>query len=599
MTGQVTDRYPLSALQQGMLFHHLQAPNSGAYIQQVVFTLLESVDTLRLQKVWQLLLERHAALRTTFHCLAHEAPMQQVQATVSVPWQDFDWATQEPSSQDVLFSELLTAERLDFDLTIAPLIRLACCRFGPTESRLVWTFHHILADGRSRLLLAQEVFAHYQMLKDEAYLCLPDPVPYSKYINWLEQQDFHQAKTFWKNLLQGYIAPRPLNLGTNGPSVGRNVQEERLSPEITAGLKEFAAQNDLTLNTLVQIAWAFLLSRYSGENDIVFGATRACRKSTVEGSESIIGLLINTVPVRVSIGARDSVLDCLKALRSQWLAVREYEHTPLRLVQAWSAVPAGQSLFETIFVFEHSHLETQLRALGNEWNHRSVQVHQQTHYPLTLEAYGDLSLLLRLEYSQARFDDASMQRMLGHLKNICQEILVRPTKHPSELDLLAPEEKHQLLHQHSLAALKPSSFVDQPSTLHRLFEEQSSRTPDAIAVTCEGISITYRELNARADQLAIHLSQLGVGPEVIVVLYLERSIGLVTSLLAILKASGAYLPIDLAYPTERIAFMLIDAQAPIVITQSALVASLPAMHSRVVCIDGDGQALGTPVPVQK
>src|SRR5262245_5879123 len=405
MMGEVADQYPLSAVQQGMLFHHLQAPNSGAYTQQVVFTLRESVDPIRLQKAWQLLLDRHAALRTSFHCLAPEAPMQQVQTTASIPWQDFDWSILEPSCQEALFSKLLTAERLDFELTVAPLIRLALCRFGPTESRLVWTFHHILADGRSRLLLAQEVFAHYKSLEDEVYPCLPDPVPYSQYISWLQQQDFRQSKTFWKKLLHNYVAPRPLNLGcANGKSLGRNVQEDTLDPDITDGLKEFAAENDLTLNTVVQIAWAFLLSRYSGENDIVFGATRACRKSTVAGSESMIGLLINTVPVRVSIGACDSVLDCLKALRSQWLNIRDYEHTPLRLIQGWSAVPAGQSLFETIVVFEHSHLETQLRALGNEWNHRSVQVHQQTHYPLTLEAYGDVSLLLRLEYSQARFD---------------------------------------------------------------------------------------------------------------------------------------------------------------------------------------------------
>ncbi len=216
----------------------------------------------------------------------------------------------------------------------------------------------------------------------------------------------------------------------------RSIQEDRLSPATTAALETFARQNQLTLNTLIQGAWAFLLSRYAGEDDVVFGATRACRKSALENSESMIGLFINTLPVRLKIGGRDTVMDCLKALRAQWVSLREYEHTPLSKIQSWSDVPSGQPLFDTIVVFENFHLEAKLRELGEEWKTRSVRVHQQTHYPLTLEAYAERSLLLRIDYAANRFDEASVRRMLGHLKRIAGEMIARPDAHPEELQLL-------------------------------------------------------------------------------------------------------------------------------------------------------------------
>lgn len=594
MTSEIPpDRYSLSPLQKGMLFHDLETPNSGVYIQQIVLTVSEFVDGSHLRNAWQQVLDRHSALRTSFHCQFDAPPFQHVHPDIALPWQEHDWSHLPMRRQETELATLLTCERQrGFDLSKAPLLRLILVKLGKRDFRLVWTFHHILVDGRSRLFLLQEAFARYQAHKNGNGVAFPETLPYSDYLSWLEEQDVERSRPFWKELLEGYSGTTPLNLGCQLSDsclqLGHRVEEVRLSPSATQSLKGFATLNDLTLNTLVQTAWGILLSRYSREGDVLFGNTRACRRSTVAGAESMIGLLINTVPVRLTIGAHTSVLDCLKAIRAQGLAVREVEHTPLALIQSWTNVPAGSSLFETLVVFEHAHLETQLRKLGNEWCTRSLEIYQQTHYPLTLEAYGDESLLLRIEYEPSRFDRPTVQRMLGHLTNLLSEMVSRPDAHPTELNMLTQEEEQELLVVHNQpTTLRRHCHIpaDGSSTIHEMFEEQVQRTPQAVSVTSDGASFTYEELNARANQIATPLRRLGVGPDVIVGLYLDRSIDLLVGLLAVLKAGGAYLPIDLSYPPERMAFMLEDAGTSVLLTQTHLLPKLPESRSTVVCID--------------
>lgn len=594
MTNEILpDCYSLSPLQQGMLFHDLEAPRSGVYIQQIVLTLPEFVDGSHLHDAWQQVLDRHSALRTSFHCQPDASPFQHAHSNIALPWQEHDWSNVAPRRQESQLSALLSYERQrGFNLSKAPLLRLILVKLGEKDFRLVWTFHHILADGRSRALLLQEAFARYRACRNGNRVSFPETPCYSGYLSWLEKQDFARSRRFWNELLEGYSGIPPLNLGCklsdSSSRPDHALEEVRLSPSATMCLETFATVNGLTLNALVQTAWGFLLNRYSRENDVVFGNTRACRKSTVAGAESMIGLLINTVPLRLTIGTHASVLDCLTAIRAQGLAVREFEHTPLAMIHAWSNLPAGSPLFETLVVFEHAHLETQLRKLGDEWSGRSLEIYQQTHYPLTLEAYGGESLLLRIEYEQGRFDRPTVRRMLGHLTNLLSEMVSRPEAHPAELDMLTQEEKQDLLVAHNQpTAIRRHSHIraDGSSTIHEMFEEQVQRTPQAVSVTSDGAGLTYEELNARANQLATRLRRLGVGPDVIVGLYLDRSIDLVVGLLAVLKAGGAYLPIDLSYPPERMAFMLEDAGTSVLLTQTHLLAQLPESRSTLVCID--------------
>ncbi|MEQ1862554.1 MAG: amino acid adenylation domain-containing protein [Chthoniobacteraceae bacterium] len=571
---EIEDRYPLTPLQQGMLYHALSAPGTGVDIEQMVCTLREPVDAGRLRAAWEQVIARHAILRTAFRW--DDRPMQEVAARVELPWTCSD-AT--PQSEAHLTAYLREDRAAGFDMSRPPLMRLRLFRFGAEDFRLVWTFHHALLDGRSFPIVLREVFGVYDDTAE-----LPAPRPYRAFIDWLAARDPRASEPFWRTHLAGFTAPTPIpveGIGELAPEPTQGDADTRLSADSTACLRELAREHDLTLNTIVQGAWALLLARYSGEEDVAFGATRACRRGSVDGSDEMVGLFINTLPVRARIVGDAEVLPWLAGLREQWIAMRPHEHTPLASVQARSSVPGGKPLFDTIVVFENYDLDSALRAQGGAWSHRHFRLHEQTNFALTLAAYAGEQLRLRIEFDRHRFADATITRLLGHLTTLLESIAANPRQRLGDLPILTADEQRQLIREWN-----PRATVDAPEkTLHQLFAGQAARTPDAVAVCCDDARLTYAELDRRAAQLAHHLRALGVGPEVIVGLCVERSLDLVVGVLGILKAGGAYLPIDLAYPPGRLAFMLDDAQAPVVVTQKPLVARLPQHGATIVCID--------------
>lgn len=570
---EIADRYPLTPLQQGMLYHALSAPHSGVDIEQLVCTLRETVNAARLRSAWEQVVARHAILRTAFRW--DSTPVQEVAARVELSWSE-DSTTSEAS-----FAQFLREDRIaGFEMDRAPLLRLRLFRFGAAEFRLVWTFHHALLDGRSIPIVLRDVFAIY----DGAALA-PEPRPYREFIEWLQTRDHTASESFWRGALDGFSAPTPIpveHLGVCAAHPEQGDADATLDSTTTSRLRTLADAHGFTLNTLVQGAWALLLSRYSGEEDVVFGATRACRRGSVEGADTIAGLFINTLPVRVRVPSDTQLIPWLGELRAQWIAMRPHEHTPLASIHAWTSVPGGKPLFESIVVFENYDLNTSLRAQGGPWSNRDFRLHEQTNFALTLAAYAGDELRLRIEFDRQRFDDATIHRLLGHLATLLGAFAANPDRALRDLPLLTAPEHRQLVHEWT----QRSPVAAPEKTLHQLFAEQVERTPDAIAVRCGDSQLTYAELGHRAAQLAHHLRTLGVGPEVIVGLCIERSIDLIVGVLGILKAGGAYLPIDLAYPPERLAFMLTDAQAPVVITQRHLIDRLPQHGAQIVCIDG-------------
>ena len=581
--GKTATAYPLSPLQHGMLFHAIAAPGSGVDLEQMVCTLREEIDPAALRAAWRQVIARHPILRTAFHW--ETEPEQRVSEKVDAPWHEEDWretATEDRESR--LAAWLRDDRRRGFAMDEAPLMRLVLIQFDAQEFRLVWTFHHALLDGRSFPIVLREVFAFYAALRAGTAPALPLPRPYRDHIDWLQTLDAPASAAYWRETLRGFTAPTPLvieGLPGRAPEHAQGDCDIRLSTATTSALRDLAAAHDLTLNTLVQGAWSLLLSRYSGESDIVFGATRACRRSTIEGAGEMVGLFINTLPVRVRLAPDAPLIPWLRELRAQWIALRPHEHTPLASVQAWSEVPGGRPLFESIVVFENHELNAILRAPGGAWDHREFRLYEQTNFALTLAAYAGPQLCLRLEFDRARFASETIGRLLGHLRVILESFAAHPHQSLREVPLLTAAERRQLLVDWN----PPGASTGPDTTLHEIFAHQAARTPDAIALTCEDQSLTYRELDARSSHVAAHLRALGVGPEVIVGLCMERSLDLIVGLLAILKASGAYLPIDLAYPPERLAFILSDAQAPVLLTQSHLTEKLPAHTAQILCID--------------
>ena len=471
-------------------------------------------------------------------------------------------------------------------------MRLALFRVAEADYQLVWTSHHALLDGRSRLVLLKELFALYEAFCRGRDLQLQPPRPYRDYIEWLRQQDLSAAESFWRRRLSGFPAPTPLGVDRARDTQpdeeeGYGKQGVQLSETLTSALRSLAHHHHLTPNTLLQGAWALLLSRYSGEEEVVFGVTRAWHRSALEGAESMVGLFINTLPMRVRVSPEGLLLPWLKELRAQWKALRNYEHTPLVTVQGWSDIPPGEPLFASLVVFENYLLDSALRAQGGSWENRDFRLLGPTNYPLTITGYLAPELLLEIAYERRRFNDATITRMLGHFQMLLQAMVADPEQRLSDLSLLTDQERQQLLVEWNDTA----ADYPQDQCIHQLFEAQVEQTPEAVAVVFAHEQVTYRELNRRANQLAHHLRALGVGPEVLVGLCVERSLEMVVGLLGILKAGGAYVPLDPAYPQERLAFMLKDTDVPVLLTQGRLLEGLPKDRAKAVCLDTDWKAI--------
>ena len=399
-------------------------------------------------------------------------------------------------------------EKRGFNLATAPLLRLNLAQLDHNRYRFLWSFHHILLDGWSMPLLLKEIFLFYNAYRNGQELNVAKPRPFQDYISWLRRQDAAKTESFWRQALAGFSVPTPLVVDRPSTEEGYSEVSLRLSESVTTRLNNIAQRSELTLNLLVQGAWAILLSRYSGEHDVVFGATSSGRPVELNGVESMVGLFINTLPSRVRIAPDDLLIPWLRKLQEQQLDVRQHEYTPLVEVQGWSEVPRGQSLFQSLFIFENYPVSAALKNGPDGLAVDDVNVSESTNYPLIAVAAPGAELLVKIGYEHKHFDEPTVQRMLGHFKNLLEQIASRPAQRVSELQLLSVPEREQILIDWNTT--RTSYAAD--ACIHELFETQVQRTPDATAVSFQDQRMTYRELNARANQLARRLRRFGAGP---------------------------------------------------------------------------------------
>jgi amino acid adenylation domain-containing protein/non-ribosomal peptide synthase protein (TIGR01720 family)/FkbM family methyltransferase len=576
---QVEDIYPLVPLQQGMLFHTLYAPESGAYFKQIIFTLRGDLDIPAFQRAWQHLADRHASLRTAFVWEGLATPVQVVHRHMLLPWELQDWRGLAPGEQAERLAQYLAADRRrGFVLSQAPLIHLTLLQTAADTYQFIWSQHHLLMDGWSVPLVLNEAMQCYVAFTRGQTPQLAPPLLYRDYIAWLQRQDQTQAETFWRRELRGFRAATQLRVeraaGT-APGQADDYAEQSLTlaPDATSALQVLARRHGLTLNTLVQGAWLLLLHHYSGSDDLVFGATVAGRPPELAGSASMVGLFINTLPVRVRYTPHAPLLPWLRALQDQQLDLRQHAYSPLVQIQGWSSVPRGQPLFESIVVFENYPIDRTDRALAEhpDLTIQNVRSGERMGFPLTLLALPGPTLALWISYACQRFADATVQRMLAHLQTLLRGIVAQPARRLADVPILTTAEQ-QLLIDWNDTGSEPRSqgagFRSETSgarCLQELFEEQARRVPDAIALVGEAVQLSYDELNRRANQLAHHLRARGVVPEVAVGLSIERSPAMVVGLLGVLKAGGVYVPLDPLFPQERLSFMLADARAPVLL----------------------------------
>ena len=585
----VEDFYPLSPLQQGLLFHTLSDPTSRMYFNQTVATLGGDLDVPAFQQAWQEVIDRHPVLRTFFVWEGVETPVQVVRQKAPMPFDVEDWRQFCPDDRKARLESLRHKDlERGFDLSQAPLMRAVLLQTADDSHDLFWSFHHILMDGWSMFHVLREVFGSYDALRTGQEFSPASRRPYRDYIAWLQRQSLPRAEKFWRRALQGFTAPTPLlHDASVDPSVDGQEDFEALvghvSEETTAALQALSLKHRLTLNTILQGTWALLLSRYSGEEDVLFGAVVAGRPADLDGVEAMVGLFINSLPVRIRIPPRDSLLGWLQGLQAEQAELREYEYSPLVEIQGWSQVPRGNALFESIFLFENYHKDVPLEEMCRTLAIDDVRWFERLNYPICAIAIPGPQLVLRIIYQTQRFSTATIQRMLEHWRTLLDGVVADPNARPADLPLLTASERKQLV----VAWNATKTSYPEELCIHELFAAQAERTPAATALVCGEEELTYAELDRRANQLAQHLRRRGVGPEVLVGVCLERSAELVVSLLAILKAGGAYLPLDPEYPTPRLSFMLEDGRADLVVTQERFVPRLRQSDSgpRILCLE--------------
>ncbi len=583
--GNVESIYRLSPVQEGILFHALNEPESGLYVRHLVIELSGALAVERLQEAWTLLLARHAVLRTSFHWQEVAHPVQVVARKVVLPWEEKDWRCLSSEERQRSMTELLRADLArGFDLAQPPLVRLTLVRTGESSWELVWTFHHLILDGWSLLLLLRELFSVYAELCRGGRPVTAKVVPFKEFITWQERRsdrDGADAERFWRRSLAGFSAPTPLP-GVRPLAAGsgeRRSYEERgteLSVEMTAALLGLAKRHGLTANTLVQGAWAALLSRTSQaqsnqNNDVVFGTTVSGRSAPLPGIESMVGLLINTLPLRVRAPDRVALLPWLRDLQESASELLQHEHDPLASIQGWSEVPRGSALFDSIVVFQNLPIEKVLDQdfVGSLPLRIGIRRGAETlNYPLALIVFEGERLALRLSFERERVEPAAAVRTLGHLRSLLEGMAelsaIDQGATLADLPLLSAAERQQLLLEwNSGPAVVPVS-----GSLWSRFSAVAAERPEAVAVIgdrSDEAQLTYGELAARSRALASWLRRSGVVPGERVGLRLERSPEMVVGILGVLAAGAAYVPLDPASPEERLSFILDDSGARIVV----------------------------------
>ncbi|HEV3457894.1 MAG TPA: amino acid adenylation domain-containing protein, partial [Thermoanaerobaculia bacterium] len=600
----IADLYPVSPLQHGLLFHSVASPGSGAYVEHLLCTLRGDLDADALADCWEEAVARHPILRTAFVGLDLPRPLQAVAARAGAAVSREDWRPLPPAERRQRLEERFAAAcRQGFDLERAPLARWALWRTGDREHQLLWSYHHLLIDGWSFAELVAELAESYEARRAGRPPRRRARRPFRDFLEWLERQDSTDTAEYWRRTLAGFTAPTPLGLVPPPAASGHTPAAaivERLGGADTAALGAAARRARVTLNTLVQAAWALLLARYSGEPEVVFGITVAGRPPRLAGVETMLGLFINTLPLRAACDGAEAPVPWLQRLQAGQGELRDHEHTPLARVQGWSEVPPGTPLFESVLVFENYPRDASLLRLGASLGMAEVRLVERTHYPLALAAVPGERLLLRLDYDPGRCDRTAAARLPGHLASLLAALAgaVAAVSGSAAADtaavrladllLLAGAERHQLLYEWSGeagcrgAGRAPRAAGGDPrdpeagagACLDELFGAWAARAPHRPALACGDAALSYGELDRLAGKLAARLAALGAAPEVLVAVCLPRSLDLVVALLAVLRCGAAYVPLDPDYPPERLAFVLADSGARLLLARSQLAATL-------------------------
>ncbi|WP_155764962.1 non-ribosomal peptide synthetase, partial [Mycobacterium colombiense] len=548
----IADVLPLTPLQEGLLFHARTAQSTDdVYAVQLDTTFSGALDVHRLRAAVHTVIKRHPHLAARFHVKFGE-PVQVIPADPAPGWRHLELDTGDADEQ---VQRVCAEERAAVcELADGPAFRAALVRTAEDRHRFILTFHHIVMDGWSLPILLSEIFASYHSQH------LPAAAPYRSFVTWLAGRDLDAAEGAWRGVLAGFDAPTLVGPPDRLDLGGRSVESFRVSAETSRAVSELARSRHTTVNTVLQAAWAQLLMWLTGQHDVVFGAVVSGRPTEVVGADSMVGLLINTVPVRATVVATTTTAGLLDQLQTAYNDTLDHQHLALSEIHR---ITGQDQLFDTLFVYENYPVDTTTLSGIDGLAITEIHGREATHYPLTMATRPGNELELRVEYATGVLPPDSVQMLMDRLLRLLVAMTADPGRSLSAVDLLDEGERarlDQFGNRGVLTRLRP-----QPVSIPALFADQGARVPQAAAVTFEGNSMTYRELDEAANRLAHLLADQGAGPGEYVALLVERSAQAVVAMLAVLKTGAAYLPIDPALPRARIEFMIADA-APVLRT---------------------------------
>ncbi|MFP7234280.1 amino acid adenylation domain-containing protein [Bacillus subtilis] len=578
-SAQIQDIYPLSHMQEGMLFHSLIDVSSKAYVEQTSFSITGNLCIDSFQKSLNLLVSRHDIFRTIFIKEVPDltGPQQVVLSNREFTVYREDFSHLADHEQQALIDAFMTKDReKGFDLQKDPLMRLALFDRGNSQYTCVWTHHHIIMDGWCLGIILKEFFSMYDSLKNNSPVRLGNTVPYSRYIEWLGEQDQEETAAYWSEYLKEYgntaSIPRIKDRPADGDYKAAQVSFS-LAPEMVEKLTEAAKNWGVTLNTLFMSMWGVLLHRYNAADDAVFGSVISGRPSAIDGIESMVGLFINTVPVRIRSAEGMTFSSLVKAVQEDILASEQHGYYPLYEIQNHS--PLKQGLIDHIFVFENYPVQLHQALSMESENDESalklgdISMSEQTNYDFNIVIVPGESFYIKFSYNAAVYEREEMLRIQGHLKQTLDCILANPDIAVSDINIVPPEE------QQVIQLFNETEHPCVNKTISQLFEEQARKTPEAAALKMGDDCWTYHQLNIRANQIAHALIKKGVGSGDIVAVMMGRSMEMPAALLGIWKAGGAYMPLDPNVPTERLSFLLKDSQAAQLLIEEDLMSFIP------------------------
>ncbi|WP_411860638.1 amino acid adenylation domain-containing protein [Paenibacillus polymyxa] len=570
--GEIENIYSLTPMQKGMWFHSALDRQTAAYFEQTRFTMRGALDVQLFERSWMELAKRHLVLRANFVKGPEGEPLQVIYRDKPVGFEYEELLHLQADEKQAYLDKKAEDDKLrGFDMEHDALVRVTILRTEEQSYHVLWSFQHILMDGWCLPQLTQELFEMYSALASGKQPAGDKGSDYGAYIEWLEKQDDQAASGYWTAFLADYegqtVLPGQKEPAPSGIFTADHVTAE-LGKDLSERMDRVAKQRLVTVNTLLQAAWGVMLQKYNGTNDAVFGSVVAGRPAEIPGIESMIGLFINTVPVRVTSEADTVFADLMAKLQERALESGRYDYYPLYEIQARSV--QKQNLINHIIAFENYPVDEQMEQAGDQQHGdltiADVQMEEQTNYNFNVTVVPGVEIEIRFDFNAEVFDKDSIERLKGHLVHLLEQVTDNPEITVGELELVTEGEKADLLGRFN----DTTTEFPRGKTLVQLFEEQAELYPDNVAAVMNERQLTYRELNERSNRLARKLRETGVEADQLVAILAERSLDMVVGILAILKAGGAYVPVDPDYPEERIRFMIEDSGAPLLLIQKHL-----------------------------